>query len=72
MKPFTASFWELASVYALASSAILYNVCIWGCVQHSIVITIVGGVIAVYWGFRSLECLAAGIECKWKSWRGKE
>ncbi len=65
-RPFEASFWELAAVYAAGAYAIGDGVCLWGCVQHSIPVMVVGAAITGYWSARSLKCLACGITMWWE------
>jgi hypothetical protein len=63
---FQASFWELSAVYAAGAYAIGDGVCLWGCVQHSLPVMVVGAAITGYWCARALECLACGLAVWWQ------
>jgi len=66
-RPFEASFWELAAVYAAGAYATGNGVCLWGCVQHSLPVMVVGAAITGYWSLRALECVATGVTIWWES-----
>jgi len=66
-RAFQASFLELAAVYAAAAYAIGDGVCLWGCVQHSLPVMVVGAAITGYWCLRTMECIASAINIWWDS-----